>query len=121
MRLVIAIACLSFFTVVVIAQDEPVPKQFRGNWAGSLAQCGTTSESSLTVYANRVRFYESRGPVHRVRGISDMEIEVELELSGEGEVWRSTLRFRLSDNERTLTILTTQPPHSEYARVRCGA
>jgi hypothetical protein len=119
MRFAILIACLSLFTVGVIAQYGPIPKQFRGSWAGNRAQCGKDSESSLTVYGNRVRFYESRGYVQWVKKISDVEIEVELALSGEGQEWRSTRRFRLSDNGRTLTILTTQPPHGEYARARC--
>ena len=119
MRLAAAVACLSLFTVVVSGQVQAIPKQFRGDWAGSRAQCGRASESSLSVDANRVSFYESQGPVEAVKRINDREVEVDLELSGEGEVQRVTLRFRLSDNGRTLTVLTTQPPHSQFARVRC--
>jgi hypothetical protein len=123
MRFAMTVACIPLFTAVLMGQDAPVPKQFRGSWAGSPAQCGrgTDSESSLTVYADRVRFYASRGPVYGVKRISDQEIEVDVELSGEGEVLHSTLRFRLSDNGRTLTttILTSPLPHLEYARVRC--
>ena len=81
-----------------------------------------TSESSLTVYGNRAGFYESKGSVYGVKKISDLEIEVALNMTGEGEVWRSTLRLKLLDSGRTLSFLRTQPPHKEYdRRVRCDA
>jgi hypothetical protein len=124
MRFAMTVACVPLFTAVLVGQDAPMPKEFRGRWAGNRAQCGrgTDSESSLIVYADRVRFYGGWGPVYGVKRISDREIEFEAELSGEeGGVGHSTIRFRLSDNGRTLTttILNTPPPHPEYARVRC--
>ena len=120
MRSALTILCLSLFTALVIAQNEQMPQQFRGSWAGRRAQCGRASESSLTVYADRVIFYESEGPIRGVKRIGDREVEVEAELSGEGEVRRETLRFRLSNNGRTLTVLRTEPPYSGFARIRCG-
>jgi hypothetical protein len=117
---VISTACLLLSTIATFAQQSgTVPKQFRGTWAGSRSQCGTTSDSSLAIYADRVVFYASRGPVVAVKVASDLEIEVELLLSGEGETWVDKSRFTLSNNGRTLTITRTEPSRSSYARVRC--
>jgi hypothetical protein len=93
-----------------------VPDQFRGTWAGSQAKCGAPSESSLSISADRVDFYASRGRVLAVKITGERDVEVELESSGEGQVWRSTRRFTLSEDTRSLTDVTTQ---YHTVRVRC--
>ena len=102
---------------VVAPGQATVPVQFQGKWAASQAQCGVPSESRLAIYPDRVDFYESRGRVLAVKVVSDREIELELELSGEGQVWRSTTRFGISADGRSLTDLTT--PDHQFVRVRC--
>ena len=100
------------------AQERPlVPKQFRGKWAGSQVKCSAPSESSLLIEADRIDFYESRGRVLAVHIVGHLEVEVELESSGEGRVWHSTRRFRLSQDGRSLTDVTRRD--HQAVRVRC--
>lgn len=104
-------------TAPISAQAPPtVPDQFRGIWAGSHAKCGIPSESSLAIDADRIDFYESRGRVLEVKVIDEREAEVLLESSGEGQVSRSTRRFRLSAGGDSLTDVTTR---YQTVRVRC--
>ena len=104
---------------VIVAQGQAtVPDQFRGKWAGSQSKCGVPSESSLAIHADRVDFYESRGRVLAVKVVSEREIEVELESSGEGQVWRSPRRFGLAEDGLSLTDLTMQKHPT--VRVRCA-
>lgn len=103
--------------VIVAPGPATVPDQFHGKWAGRQTQCGVSSESSLAIYADRVDFYESRGRVITVNVVSEREIGVVLESSGEGEVRRSMRRFGLSEDGRSLTDLTMQ--QYPIVRVRC--
>ena len=83
----------------------------------SQAKCHVPSESSLAIYADRIDFYESRGRVLAVRVVGERDVEIELESSGEGQVWRSMRHFRRSEDGRSLTDVTRR----EYptVRVRC--
>ena len=118
MRRCMSIAFALSLAAPVIAQGQStVPDQFRGRWAGRQAQCGVPSESSLAIYADRIDFYASRGRVLAVKVVSEREVEVELESSGEGQVWRSTRRFELSEDGRSLTDVTRRDYRT--VRVRC--
>jgi hypothetical protein len=115
---IISIAIALSLAALVTAQGKAtVPDQFRGRWAGSQAKCGVSSESSLAIYADRIDFYASRGRVLAVRVIAEKEVEVDLESSGEGQVWHSTRRFGLSQDGRSLTDLTMRDHPT--VRVRC--
>ena len=118
MRRCLPIAFALSLAVPVILQGQgTVPDQFRGRWAGTQTKCGVPSESSLAIYADRIDFYASRGRVLTVKVVSETEVEVELESSGEGQVWRSIRRFRLSEDGRSLTDVTRQD--HQAVRVRC--
>jgi hypothetical protein len=108
---------LSVATLVMAQEQGKVPERFHGKWAASQSRCGQTDESSLFVSEDRVDFYASRGLVLSVNRISELDIEVELESTGEGQVSRGTRRFSISKNGQTLTDLT----QSKYpiARIRC--
>lgn len=108
---------LSFVAPVMAQGQATIPDGFRGTWAGSHDKCGVPSEGRLTVYADRIGFYESRGRVLAVKVISEREVEVSLELSGEGQVWRRTVRYRLSEDGRSMTDVTE--PKYQTVRVRC--
>jgi len=118
MRRCMWIAFALSLAVTSLAQGQAtVPNGFRGKWTGSRNKCGVPSEGSLAIYADRIDFYESRGRVLAVKAISEREVEVTLELSGEGHVWRRMVRFRLSEDGRSLTDVTEQKYQS--VRVRC--
>jgi hypothetical protein len=108
---------LSLATPLMAQGQATVPDRFRGRWAGSQAKCGVSSESSLAIYADRIDFYASRGRVLAVKVVSEKEVEVELESSGEGVVWRAVRRFRLSEDGRSLTDVTRED--HQAVRVRC--
>jgi hypothetical protein len=119
MSLQCAVGCFVAGLVVVGAAQEPtVPDDFRGAWASSRTRCGTVHEGSLSITARRVDFYESRGSVLAVRLISPLEVELDLELTGEGESRRSVRRFVLSKDKSTLTDITNS--RYPFSRVRCG-
>ena len=117
MRYCILMTVASLIAAPVHAQERPtVPDQFRGKWAGSLAKCNVPSESSLSIHADRVDFYESRGKVLAVQLISDLEMEVHLESLGEGKTWPSTRRFKLSEDRRSLTDVTRRDHQAVWVR-----
>ncbi len=101
----------------MVQGQATVPNQFRGRWAGTQAKCGVPSESSLAIYADRIDFYASRGRVLRVKVVSEREVEVQLESSGEGQELRSIRRFWLSEDGRSITDVTRQD--HQAVRVRC--
>jgi len=98
--------------------DTTVPPQFWGAWAGRQAECGQPSESRLTITADSVNFYGSRGRVLAVDVMKQRVIEVLIESSGEGQVWRQNRQFQLSEDSASLTDLTTE---GHVVRVRCGS
>ena len=98
------------------AQDSTIPDRFRGQWAGRPAECGRPAESFLRITADSVDYYESRGQVLAVDVMKEREIEVLVEFSGEGQVWRQNRRFQLSEDGQSLTDLTME---GHVVRVRC--
>lgn len=110
---------LAAVTCSAVAQDAVVPTEFRGRWAGSENQCGVPHEGSLSIYEDRINFYASRGRVLSVAVISPLEVELQIESTGEGQTWQHARRFVLFEDGRTLTDITnTRYPVS---RVRCDA
>ena len=112
---IIAGTIVAGVALVAIAQNARVPIDFRGRWASSEAQCGVPHEGSLTISEDRIDFYESRGKVLSVNEASPLQVEVEIESTGEGQTWRHLRRFVLSQDKRTLTDTT----NSAFSRVRC--
>jgi len=105
---------------VGLPQSAQIPAQFHGKWGGGLQWCDGEDDARLIVTANSVRFWESSGKVLEVRVISPLEIVIEVEARGEGEVSRGSLRFKLSEDKRTLTDITHESPQYHVSRVRCG-
>jgi hypothetical protein len=114
---IIAGSIVAGLALVAIGQNAQVPINFRGSWASSEAHCGVSHEGSLTIYEARIDFYESRGKVLSVIEASPVEMEVEIESTGEGQTWRHVRRFLLSQDKRTLTDMTNRA--SPFSRVRC--
>ena len=123
---ILLVACSRESKQTPVARPEPpdsgsaevttTPEQFQGRWAGRAADCGRPAESSLAITADSVNFYASRGRVLAVDVMKDREIEVLLESAGEGQVWRQTRRFKLSEDGQSLTDLTTE---GRVVRGRC--
>lgn len=97
-----------------------IPTQFRGRWASSTRHCTQGGESVLVIERGRVHFYESNGKILAIRQPTPLRIELDLELTGEGSMWRDTITFELSQDLRTLTDPTRQDPDHRFPRMRCG-
>lgn len=102
----------------VAAQQQTIPAQFLGKWDFDLESCNSpVSEGRLIMSADRVEFYESGGLVQKVVTHGNSDLELSIELSGEGETWTSDNYFRLSDDQKSLTDITNGEPG--FVRYRC--
>jgi hypothetical protein len=89
--------------------NSTIPAPFQGRWAADASACEKPAdESQLELQAHRAAFFEGSGPIKSVVVDGDV-ITLVAELSAEGEVDETTYAFRLSDNGRTLTDISTGP------------
>jgi hypothetical protein len=116
----LSIAALLSLPLGAAAQEQQVPIQFQGKWAGSLQTCSSPGDGRLEIGPNTIRFYESRGKILAVRVLDPQRIELDLELTGEGETWRESRKLALSTDRRILTDVTPTNPQHHAARVRCS-
>jgi len=97
---------------------QEVPAAFRGEWNARLADCGSgRNDSRLRIMAQRLRFYESEGPVTRVEVPQPSDIVVTVRLAGEGQEHLSTRRLRLSADGSQLQDVSEGAPG--LVRLRC--
>ena len=83
-----------------------VPAAFQGEWNMNVAHCGTgVNDSRLVIESGRITFYESSGPIRQVTVHAPNEVSLTAELTGEGETFTQTHRYRLSEDESALTDL----------------
>lgn len=94
-------------------QPAGVPERFRGVWAQDAEACTRPAElSRLEIDGDRIRFYESSGPVVAVDADGDT-LQLTARLTGEGETRDAPHAFTLSADGDTLTDA------NGYVRVRC--
>lgn len=119
MRAVAVLACL---LIAAPALAEPdVPAAFLGEWRAELKDCGsTTDDSRLFIEPGQVWFWESSGPVLSVEVHSPREATLVVRLEGEGEAWDDRLRYRLSDDGRSLADISGGEVEP-FVRRRCPA
>jgi hypothetical protein len=98
-----------------------IPSQFRGIWAASADSCPKPEDDLLRIGAETVDFYESTGKVIAVRVVDKLQVELRLEMSGEGDTWRETLKLTLSSDLHSLAdINSSVRPEHHYSRIRCS-
>ena len=99
-------------------QAQTVPPRFQGAWNTNLKHCGTAlDDSRLIISANRIKFYESGGPIRAVVTRGQFDLALIVELSGEGETWLSYSYFRLSSDHASITSINEGEPG--MVRYRC--
>ena len=97
---------------------KAVPARFLGEWNSEVEHCGTgLNDSRLRISTNRIRFYESGGPIRAVVTQGEFDLAVIAELSGEGQVWLSYRHFRLSADHTYLIDVTDD--ETGMIRYRC--
>ena len=117
-RLLIFVLMLATGTATAADQQQTIPTRFQGKWDFNLESCSSrVSEGRLVIGANRIQFYESGGSVRDVVTRGNFDLELSIELSGEGETWISDQYFRLSDDRKSLTDITRGNPG--FVRYRC--
>lgn len=93
----VSIAVTGYLTDEFARGVTMTPGSFHGKWAADAEACAAIShESQLTIRADAVDFYESRGKLIEVTSSSPQRMTVRLQLTGEGNTWRSTREFKLS-------------------------
>lgn len=106
--------------VLAVTSGATVPDRFVGYWAGSPESCGSdTDDLVLRIAPRHISYWDSEGPIKAVVVHGDVEIALISELSGEGETWLSTAKFKLSKDGRTLIDSATLPGH-EVVRYKCS-
>lgn len=102
------------------AQEPTIPVQFQGEWNENLEHCGTgANHARFRIERDRIRFYESGGPVRAVVTEGELEMAVIARFSGEGMEYLALMHYRLSPDHNRLE------EHSPYGppvvRYRCPA
>ena len=117
-RLLLLALMLAPISTLATDRQDTVPARFQGEWNVDLEHCGTgLNDSRLRINADRIRFYESGGPIRAVVTQGEFDLAIIAELSGEGQVWLSYKHFRLSSDHTYLLDVTD--PDSEMIRYRC--
>ena len=101
------------------ASQEPtrlqtIPRPFHGVWAATVEDCAKPAETRLEITAERLKFYESSGPVASVDTSDPSEILITVALTGEGAASQRTFRYRLIDDGSALFDV-----RNGLRRVRC--
>ena len=99
------------------ALSQSIPARFHGKWAENLRNCGKLDDTNFKISANRVDFWESFGSVRSVKLQGTSDLYIMAQFSGEGEIWTDSLHFRLSKNQKALTIINNDG--SQFTRYRC--
>lgn len=119
MRSVIALSLLLLSPPLTASEVvTAVPAQFLGNWGSSPGCVADPDDLSLRIGRNQITYYESSGPLKAIVVRGRNEIALIAELSGEGETWLATARFKVSPDGGRLIDSTTVPGR-ETVRYRC--
>ena len=117
-RLFVMVLVVIASSATAAEQSRAVPARFQGEWNANLEQCGTgLNDSRLRISADRIRFYESGGPVRAVVTRGEFDLALIAELSGESESRLSYRHFRLSADHKYLADVTDTD--SALVRYRC--
>ena len=81
--------------VPAVVKSKTVPAAFQGVWAATMKDCDKPAETRLEITADRLRFYESSGPVASVEASRPDEILIIVALTGEGATSQRSFRYRL--------------------------
>lgn len=98
------------------ARRASIPGRFQGEWQRDRGACGRAGEGRLLIGPATVRFHQGRGRLQALHA-EDGRLDLALQLHGEGRTWEATYRFRLSDDGRRLTDLSSG---NGLVRLRCA-
>lgn len=100
--------------------ERAIPSKFHGEWNENLTDCGTgNNESSLTITATEMHFYESDGTVRGAFMRGAYEILIVLDMSGLGNSWMTSFQYTLAGNGQYLS--SRNDDGTLFVRYRCPA
>ncbi len=100
--------------------ERTIPKKFHSEWNEKRNDCGTgNNDSSLTITATEMHFYESDGAVRGAFMNGPYEILVVADMSGEGSSWMSSFHYTLAGDGDYLSM--RMEDGSLFVRYRCPA
>src|SRR3546814_1708683 len=88
------------------------PVDFQGRWGLVANDCDPARDDNkglMTVAADTLKFYESRGVVKTVTIASPTKLTADLALTGEGQTWNKIATFTLLDGGKTLLRAENDP------------
>jgi hypothetical protein len=91
---------------------DAIPASFRGRWGLVPDDCDPARDDAkglMTVAADSLTFYESRGTPTQVSVLTPDKITLDLDFTGEGQTWTRTTTFTLLDDGKTLVREETDP------------
>lgn len=98
--------------------SRTVPAAFLGEWNMRRKDCGGhLNDSRLVIRAQELELHESSGEVVSA-AVSGDTLTVKARMSGEGETWDETYRFRIFEDGRVLLQLLS-PDNESVKRLRC--
>jgi len=115
--MITAVATLSAISTSATSHEHSpqIPSQFQGRWSENCEDDESTS--NLVIEPSYIYYYESSGPIRAVVKQGEFEVALISELSGEGEVWLSFTKFRLTGGNANLIDVTDDEQH--FVRYRC--
>jgi hypothetical protein len=91
---------------------DAIPTAFRGRWGLVPDDCDPSRDDAkglMTVTADSLTFYESRGTPTHVAVLTPDKVTLDLDFTGEGQTWTRTTTFTLLDDGKTLVREETDP------------
>ena len=101
--------------------NMPIPERFHGVWGAIDGNCDPGSDLRLKISAKKLTYYESVGDVLAAHVTPDGQLNVELEMTGEGETWRRSVIIAFWGSEDRLLLVDkgeTEQDLTNYRR-RC--
>ncbi|MEQ7874343.1 hypothetical protein ABDK56_10110 [Sphingomonas sp. ASV193] len=102
-----------------------IPSAFHGRWGLGRADCTSTrgdAKGLLTIAADQLRFYESRGVPMRVIASTATRFDARYAFSGEGQEWQRNERLALAGDrlQRRTDAERGQEPPVNLTYQRCA-
>lgn len=94
------------------ATVDAIPAAYQGRWGLVPDDCDPARDDAkglMTVAADSLTFYESRGLPTHIAVLAPDKITLDLDFTGEGQTWTRTTTFTLLDDGKTLVREETDP------------
>ncbi len=101
--------------------DRTIARDYRGVWDSVDGDCSALSNLRITIFADRIAFWESVGSVQTIERRENGDRLIDLAMSGEGETWTQTIKLELDSTGTRMVTTMVGGDNSEVsvARRKC--